>query len=184
MDHCATERRPGRGVPSAIPTGLAATSLLLAATMDPRPLRIAVSLKPAYRTPIGAPARQAVAEARRLVDELGHETTEQDPEYGRLRPLIGPRLLRGIHDDLQDLDDVHQLEARTRRLARLGRLVSAARVARTRSQEPARAAQINSLFKSHDVLITPVVAQPPALADMWANRGLLRNLLASTPWIT
>ena len=26
----ATERRPGRGVPSAIPTGLAATSLLLA----------------------------------------------------------------------------------------------------------------------------------------------------------
>src|SRR5207244_8112374 len=61
---------------------------------------------------------------------------------------------------------------------------SAPRVARTRAQEPARAAQINSLFKSHDVLITPVVAQPPALADMWANRGLLRNLLASTPWIT
>ena len=31
----ATERRPGRGVPSAIPTGLAATSFLLAAALRP-----------------------------------------------------------------------------------------------------------------------------------------------------
>jgi amidase len=158
-------------------------SLVEAATRDPRRLRVAFSFKPAYRTPVSSLARQAVTETTRLLDALGHETTEQDPAYERLRPLIGPRVLRGLYDDLQLLDDLHNLENRTRRLARLGRLVSDAQVARVRAREGARAAHIIRLFTTHDVLITPVVARPPELAETGPSRGLIRNLSASTPWI-
>jgi len=82
--------------------------------------------------------------------------------------LIGPRLLRGIHDDLQLLDDLTSSKL-GRAASPLGRLVSTARVARTRSRETARAAQINHLFTTHDVLVTPVIGAATRMADTWPN---------------
>jgi amidase len=75
------------------------------------------------------------------------------------------------------------LERRTRRIANAGRVVSRRRLARARDAEAARAARINEVFTDHDVLLTPVIAQPPPLADTWGRRGLLRNALRGAPWI-
>src|ERR1700712_4226251 len=54
----ATERRAGRGVPSAIPTALAATSFLLA---------VGVAASSAQRSPTVRRSRRGVVETRRVV---------------------------------------------------------------------------------------------------------------------
>lgn len=122
-------------------------------------------------------------EAGRLLDDLGHEVLGCEPHYGNLRPLIAPRLLRGLYDDMNTLDDAGRLEPRTRRLARLGRFVRAKQLTRVRSRANTRTNEINEVFATCDALLTPVIAQPLPLAETWPPRGLLRNLLASTPWI-
>jgi amidase len=159
-------------------------TLLQAATRDPGQLRIAFSLEPTIHTTVTDPVGETIAQTVQLLRDLGHRVAEHDPDYGNLRPLIIPRLLRGIHDDLDLLDDARKLERRTRRVARAGRFVSARRLERARGAEPARAARINAIFTEYDVLVTPVIAQPPPLAETWSKVGLVRNALGSTPWIT
>jgi amidase len=167
----------------AVADPIGPTTLMQAATTAHQHLRIAFSLEPSLRTTVSDSSREAVAQAVELLRDLGHRVGEHDPEYGNLRPLILPRLLRGIHDDLDLLDDTRKLERRTRRIASAGRFVSRRSLARARGAEAERAAQINQVFAEYDVLVTPVIAQPPPLAETFSKRGLVQNSIKSTPWI-
>lgn len=162
---------------------VANATMVAAVTGEPKQLRIAYSLEPSHPTSVSDTAREAVAQTVQLLRDLGHRVTEHDPDYGNLRPLILPRLLRGIYDDLRHLDDARKLEGRSRRIARAGRFISARRLVAARDAEVARAARINEVFAEHDVLITPVIAQPAPLAESWSKRGVVQNAVHGTPWI-
>jgi amidase len=154
-----------------------------AAAAPPGRLRIAWSTKRILPCRLRPPAKQALDEALRLLGEAGHTTHERDPRYGELRPLLVPRVVRGIRDDAEMLGGPDGLESRTRTMVRLGSLVSDRRVARAREREAARAAQINEVFDDADILVTPTTAAPPPKAGVWGKRGGLRAMNGGSPFV-
>ena len=100
---------------------LGATGLADAARTDPRPLRIAVSFKPALPCKLHPEMRAATERTVALLNELGHATVERDPDYGDIRPLFVPRYARGAYLDSERLGGPHGLEPRARSIVRIGK---------------------------------------------------------------
>ena len=67
-----------------------------------------------------------------------------------------------------------RLERRTRGFARLGQPWGPF-VDRARRDEAAHAKRIFALFDDHDVLLTPMTAQPPVEVMRWEGLGALRT---------
>jgi amidase len=133
--------------------------------------------------------RRAVSEVADVLRGLGHKVRERDPDYGELTPLFLPRWMRGIYDDVREMPRPDLLERRSRRLAALGRLVGERGVARARAAEAARARQINEVFSSCDVLLTPTITAPPDPLGRFEGRSLATTILGAaqltpftTPW--
>ncbi|HWD11495.1 MAG TPA: amidase [Solirubrobacteraceae bacterium] len=152
-----------------------------AAASPPARLRIAYS----KRIPFGviprldADAAKAYEETIELLRSLGHELSEQDPEYGQdAIPALLTRYLRGGHDDAARLAHPERLERRTRNFARLGGLIPQALVDRTLAGEPQLSARLNRVLAEHDVLITPATASPPPRIGQLQGRGALWTLNA------
>jgi amidase len=118
-----------------------------------------------------------------LLEDLGHDVQEADPDYPNVRSLAVPRYLAGIAADAMLLDDPARLEHRTKTLVRLGRLISKRRVERARRREADYTSRINRLFDRYDVLLTPVVARPAPLTSRYCERGAIANLVGNVPWI-
>jgi amidase len=154
-------------------------SLVEAARTRPRRLRIAVSTRPFMPARTDAPVQRAVRETAELLASLGHELHERDPNYGTVGNVLGPRFVRGIHDDAAAMPRRQRLERRTRAMATLGGLVSDRAVAQARAAERKHAARINSLFEDHDVLLTAVSARLPVAVGHWEGQGALRTLLGN-----
>jgi amidase len=140
-------------------------------------LRVTVSLKPQLPDQIAEEIVAAVRSTADLLRELGHEVTDQDPEFGSLRNSQLPRYLRGIHKEAQRLPHPERLERRSRALARLGGLVPAQAVAWAKRNEPVHSARVNAIFDRHDVLLTPVDASLPAPALDLEGRGVVRSII-------
>jgi amidase len=140
-------------------------------------LRVTVSLKPQLPDQIAEEIVAAVRSTADLLRELGHEVTDQDPEFGSLRNSQLPRYLRGIHEEARRLPHPERLERRSRALARLGGLVPRQAVAWAKRVEPEHAARLNAIFDRHDVLLTPVDASLPAPALDLEGRGVLRSIV-------
>ena len=164
-------------------------SFVEACGRDPGQLRVALSFKPSGPAPIHPDVRAAVEKVADVLRSLGHEVREADPDYGVLLQLFMPRWLRGIHDDAALLPHPERLETRSRRLAFAGRLVGDGGVRRARAAEAARREQINSIFASHDVLLTPTITHPPDPLGRYEGRSIAPTiaLLAqmtpfTTPW--
>jgi amidase len=153
-----------------------------AARAEPRPLRIAVSLKPILPTKPGAAQRAAVEETAGLLTSLGHEVAERDPDYPELRLLVIPRYLRGVYLDAQRLEDPEALERRSRGMIRFGRHMGGL-AERGRAKEEAAAARINAIFDDHDVLLMPVTASAAPQVGRDAKRGPLRTFYSGTDWV-
>src|SRR3954462_9701451 len=77
----ATERRPGRGVPSAIPTGLAATSLLLAIGVLLGKGQISPDLGDQVGVEIGLTLSVLVALVQTVVLGMGLASRHDDSDY-------------------------------------------------------------------------------------------------------
>ncbi len=158
-------------------------SFLSATQSDPAPLRIAFSLRPALPASPSAEALLAVEQTVSLLEELGHEVEEHDPDYGDPRPLFTPRWARGVWEDAQRLHVRGRLlEPRTRSMVRLGARMR--RLAeRARAREAGFTRRVNAVLADHDLLLTPAIAAPPPAIGQGVHRGALRTLLGGSPWV-
>jgi amidase len=146
-----------------------------AAASAPPKLRIAVSTKtPAAGVPVAADCRRAVDEIADVCRSLGHEVGVQDPDYGLLATSFFARYFHGIREDVLRMPHGERLERRTRGFARLG-LPWGPFVDRARREEAGHAKRIFGIFDQHDVLITPMTAQPPIEVMRWEGMGALRT---------
>jgi amidase len=141
------------------------------------PMRIAVSHEPPIPARIDPRQAEVVRDAADLLRTLGHTVTEADPDYGNLSSLLVPRYLRGVHEQARAMAHPERLERRTRVLSRIGRFVPRRWAASAREREPAHAKRVNAIFDDHDVVLVPMMAQPPAPIMDVEGSGAVRALL-------
>jgi amidase len=151
------------------------------AATPPGRLRIAYSTRipPGAVAKLDGDAERALRETVELLRSLGHELSEQDPDYGwgTFGALV-PRYLRGVSDDAGSLPHAERLERRTRGVARLGRLVTDSLLQRSLAYEAEFARKLGGVFERHDVLLTPATAAPPPRIGALEGRGALWTLNA------
>ncbi len=151
-----------------------------AAKTPPGKLRIAYSTaapRAAAPPTVSAVVKNAVAETADLMRSLGHETAQQDPEWGAIGNNSIPRYLRGAAEDVANVPHPERLERRTRGFGRLGRLIPAKVFDQARRGAQADAARVNAIFDSHDVLMTPVMGGTALPVRRWEARGALYTVL-------
>ena len=147
-----------------------------AAASPPPKLRVALSTKPITPgVPVAGVCRQAVEETGELLRSLGHETSDHDPDYGMLGATVfSPRYAHGIREDALRMPRPDLLERRTHGFMRLG-VLAAPFVERARRLEGVYAERVFKLFDDHDVLVTPMTAQPPVEVMRWEGMGATRT---------
>ncbi|HEX3733946.1 MAG TPA: amidase [Solirubrobacterales bacterium] len=151
-----------------------------AAKTPPGKLRIAYSSAPprALAPPtVSGVVKNAVAETAELLRSLGHETAQQNPDWGGIGNNMIPRYLRGIAEDFADVPRPERLERRTQAMARLGRLIPEPVFRRAGEAREADAARVNAIFDSHDVVMTPVMGGTALPVRRFEGRGALWTLL-------
>jgi amidase len=151
---------------------------------EPRALRIALSFKntlPGIK--LDAQRRAAVEQTAQLLTELGHEVVERNPRYGQLLPEIMPLYLNGVALDAIELDDPATLEPRSAKMARYGRWLGGRPLRRALRRRDAIAARINAIFDDYDVVLTPLVSEPPEPIGKWAGMGPVRTFNGSGPYV-
>jgi amidase len=148
-----------------------------AAASPPPKLRIGMSTKsPMPGIPVARACGQAVDEVGELLRSLGHDVHPCDPDYGMFAAnAFIPRYMHGIRQDVLRMAHPARLERRTRGFGRQGALYGPF-VARARQQEVEYAKRIFSVFDEHDVLLTPMTAQPPVEVMRWEGLGATRTV--------
>ncbi|MCX6394381.1 MAG: amidase [Solirubrobacterales bacterium] len=140
---------------------------------DPGKLRIAFSTKTPLPGPVGKDQKAALARIVGVLEGLGHSATGEDPKWGSVIPAFIPRYLRGIGDDAKAVENFDALESRTKGMAKLGSLISDKRLQASLDAESKVAGKINSIFDSHDLLLTPVLAAQPLPVGKYAGKGTI-----------
>ncbi|HEY2631654.1 MAG TPA: amidase [Solirubrobacteraceae bacterium] len=131
---------------------------------EPRSLRIALSTRHAFS---GAPVHlhreidAAMHRIGRVLGELGHTVTEHHPRYGQMGLTLVARGESGVHEWVQRVPDPSLLDARTRSTAQLGGVLSKTVLPLARRLERRFQGRVGSLFRQHDVLISPTSAAAP-----------------------
>jgi amidase len=160
---------------------LAGNPELAKVTLDERPtLRIGVSVK----APItGLPVDRNFTEVTRGIADLlataGHRVTAREFRYPiKAGPAAMARWFAGAEMDARLLADRSVVDKRVARHALLGQGVLA--------MGGPRPAAVTSLrrtaeryFEDFDVLLTPMLAQPPLPAIAWSERGWAANMVAN-----
>ena len=148
-----------------------------AAANAPQKLRVGVCTKsPMPGVPVAGACRQAVDEIGELLRSLGHDVRPCAPDYGMFAAnTFVARYMHGIRQDALRMARPERLERRTRGFARQGALYGPL-VARARRQEAEYAERIFAVFDEHDVLLTPMTAQPPIEVMRWEGLGATRTV--------
>ena len=133
------------------------------------PLRIAVSVRPPL-TGLRADLEhlRAVVRTARALEAEGHVVSRVDPPYSA-NPV--PELARwfgGASHDAEGLDR-SLLDPAVRAHVRIGDQVRRRGLVRDADRE-ARQAAMAEFFAAYDLLLTPVLAQPPIAAARWGTR--------------
>jgi amidase len=68
-------------------------------------------------------------------------------------------------------------------MARYGRWLGGRALRRALRRRDGVAARINAIFDDHDVVLTPLVAQPPEPVGRWAGKGPVRTFNGSGPYV-
>nr|WP_268244570.1 amidase [Actinokineospora fastidiosa] len=134
-----------------------------AVTAPVRPLRIALSMRPAFtafRVRVDPDVRAAVYAVARTLMSLGHSVSVADPAYGLIGLSFLPRSFGGIHDWTRRVPDAALLDARTRHNGRVGRLLGHG-LGASRATLGFFARRIGAVFTEFDVVLTPTTATPP-----------------------
>jgi amidase len=128
---------------------------------EPRPLRIALSLRHPYSA---APVRlhpeieAGVRRIGRVLAELGHSVSERHPSFGLMGLTLIARGESGVHEWVKRVPDRSLLDARTRSTARIGGILSKTVLPLARRLEHRFQRRIGSIFHEFDVLISPTSA--------------------------
>lgn len=151
-----------------------------AARTAPGKLRIAFSSAPprAVAPPtVSDEAKGTVSEMAEVLRALGHETAQQDPDWGMIANNMVPRYLRGVAEDFARVPRPERLERRTRGMAKLGGLIPEKVFEQARRGVEADAARVDAIFDNHDVLMTPVMGGTALPVRRWEGRNALWTLL-------
>lgn len=151
----------------------------LAEVVEPdRPLRIAVSLRPPV-TGVRADLEhlRAVVLAARRLEAAGHVLTRVDPPYPA-NPT--PELARWFGGASHDADGLDRslLDPAVRAHVRLGDQVRSRGLVRDEDRQERRDLMAE-FFCAYDLLLTPVLAQPPIAAARWGTRPWPRVVAAN-----
>jgi amidase len=151
-----------------------------AARTPPPPLRIgrsSAAVRAALPPKTELAALAGLDLATSVLEGLGHDVAERDPDYGNAgNPMIA-LYLAGIREHLDSVPHPERLEARTRAFGRLGRAIPGRVVGNALRDQDAHAARINEVFDHVDVLMTPVTSTLPVPVGRWRGRGALRTLV-------
>ena len=157
-------------------------SLAGAASRHPHRLRIAVSLKPAI--PGVKPSPESIAAIEKMTELLrscGHAVESHELAHPQLLTTFTPRWAAGIRDDALAHGD--NLERRTRRMTRLGRWLGGPALRRAIEREQAVAERLNAVFDEYDLVMTPVTASPPPIAEISRTTGAFRTFNQGSPYV-
>ena len=167
-------------------------SFASAAATVPGKLRIAASLKGtrALAPPMLDPrCRAAVEETAELLSSLGHQVTWRDPNWGTVGNGVAILYVRGVADDARLLPNRDRLGRQVAGVARLGSLVRDSLLERTTAAIPKHARRLNAIFDDADVVLLPVIGEPPvpvgnwdSHSGVWTLAGMTRRTGFGPPW--
>ena len=147
-----------------------------AARSAPGKLRIACTTKTILPVPKATEVIDGYEETIALLRSLGHEVTDAAPKFGRLVTDFYPLYFRGIRDEALSLAHPERLSDQTKGFVRLARLTSDRRLTKIRDRMPTVAGRIQELWRDHDLLLTPTMAQLPVEIGRWRGQGALRTI--------
>ncbi|MGK5630511.1 amidase [Streptomyces sp. URMC 123] len=165
-----------------------ALRVLPAAGREPRRLRIALSLRPAFTgtaKPLHPEVRSAVHATAERLAALGHDVVAAEPRYGPIGPAFVPRATAGVRDWVARVPEPELLDPRTRGAARLGRVLGGVPLRLARAAEPGLRQRVGEVFHRFDVVLTPTTATPPpAIGAMTGFSGWRtdRAMIAACPY--
>jgi amidase len=158
-----------------ISVGAADDDLRDSFSRSPERLRVAVSTKPVLPTRVHSDVKRVTDETAGRLRSLGHEVEQSDPPY----PLVSPstsRYLAGIAQDAEErYERPDRLQRRTKGFARMGHAIPSAVLDWALREDDTE--RMRPFFERHDVLLTPVSAQPPVRAGQWEGLGAVRTFL-------
>ncbi len=159
---------PCPGDPYAAPPP--ARSFLSEVDIPPGRLRVAVTRRSLFARSTHRECSEAVERAARLLTDLGHEVEEAHPAIA-VEPLIHAYLVASaaqVAADVSRAESVQgrrarpgELELETRVLAAAGRHISARDLVRAEAEMHRAARALAAFHATHDVLVTPTLAQLP-----------------------
>ncbi len=144
-------------------------------TRPPGRLRVAVSTKSVLPTRLHGDVKRVTDATAGRLRTLGHDVQQSDPPY----PLVSPattRYLAGMAQDAEErLERPERLQRRTKGFARIGNAIPRAALDWALREDDTE--RLRPFFERHDVLLTPVSAQPPIRAGQWEGLGAVRTFL-------
>ncbi|GAA0466316.1 amidase [Streptomyces sp. NPDC046215] len=166
--------------------------VLEAVRREPRRLRIALSLRPAFaltRHRLDPAARDAAVGIAERLEALGHEVVAEEPRYGPIGLTFVPRSMAGIRDWVDRVPDRRLLDARTRVNARGGLLLGGGVLRAARAAEGPLRYRVGEIFDRFDVVLTPTTAVPPlrtgelsGLSSRDTDAAMIAACPYSWPW--
>ena len=154
-----------------------------AARTPPGALRIAVSVKGtrALAPPmLDERCRSAVEETAQLLSSLGHRVNWRDVSWGTVGNGVSILYVRGVADDARRLPRRERLGRQVNGVARLGATIPDSLLRRTKAATPKRARRLNAIFDEADVVMLPVIGEPPVPVGNWDSRGGIWTLTGMT----
>ena len=175
---------PCLGDPCATPAP--ARPFLAEVGTPPGRLRVAVTRRSLFARTTHPECAAAVERAARLLSDLGHDVEEAHPDIAR-EPLIHAHLVVLAAQVAADVSRavaalgrrprLGELEPETKVLAAAGRRLSACDLVRAEAEMHRASRSLAAFHATHDVLVTPTLAQPPARIGALALRPVERLAL-------
>ena len=156
----------------------AAVALLETIEMPLKPLKVAFHTDAHHTVKINPECRQAVLQAAKTCEDLGHSVEEARPEIDGIEALEIASLLWkvGVAQKTASISRIigraplsGELEWITRLLAEEGSSIFATEYADAVNFMHRIGAKLDEFFQRYDVVLSPVVSQPPWLLDVYEN---------------
>ena len=117
-----------------------------------------------------------------LLADAGHDLSERDLPWGSAFLEAGLLMVRGVADDVADLDEPDLVAPVTRGVARVGRLVPSRALAVLQRRRAQHARRLDGVLAEVDVVVTPMSTGPlPRLGELVDRHGY-RSLQRSGAW--
>jgi len=161
---------PAKGDPYCAPAY--AGSYVKSLASEPRGLKVLIDLDPVSGKPVHEECRAALRDAATLLEKLGHHVEAGALDYDRhaftqaTDAIVIANVANTITTRAEKMGvalgpDV--VEHHTLRLTKLGRTISADQYAKAMNHIHAVGRQIEHVFDSVDLILSPTLLQPPAL---------------------